>query len=249
MPGIGLGLGMLFSTQLSPRHDFNDFGVTVDIDPDALSDGVCSTLPNAGSAAGQFTAAGAARPTVLPNYRSGHKAVAFDGIANVMGSSFVGSDVLTAGAYCWLFVVVIDAINTNAAGVYDNDAVISMGSEYLGLHLDNGGGTTYHFDAYHWDGAAKVSQVSVALGTPLLLQQRFDGSKIYGRAGSAAEAAGTAAGNIANIAGPFRLGCEDGVAGFFAGKILRGLCLPNNPSANDLLAMRSRLGSLYGLTV
>lgn len=241
---IGIGLGLLQGAS-GARHDFSDVasGPTLDLDPDTLAAGLVATFNNSGSAGGSFTAAGGARPTCQagPN---GHKEVDADGAANVMGTALVGSNILSAAAYTMFAVVKIDAIDTNAAASYDNDAVLAFGGEFAALSLNS----VPQFQAFHWDGAEKKDAVSTATGSYLLLQQRYDGTKIYARSGSAAEGGGAAAGSISNLTQTLSL-FRNYTTAFFDGKLVRLLAFNTSLSAGDLTIVRARLAALYTISV
>lgn len=245
MTGLKIGFGMWNSFIPGVRHDFADVStLQLDLDPDVLTAGVVGTFANSGPAGGTFTAAGGVRPTCVAAGLNGHNGLSFDGTDDTMASTLTGANILDADGYVFFAVVTIDAINTDSAAAYDNDAVISVGSEYVGMHLRS----TPSFEAYHWDGAEKKSVVTVATGSPLLLQQRYDGSKIYGRVGSAAEAAGTTAGSVADLTGTLQLGRDDGTS-YFDGTLWRLLAFDSSLSAADIILVRARLAGLYGVAV
>lgn len=247
MPELGLGLGLNMWLNSAPlRQDFGDFSsLKLDLNPDILTAGVVGTFANSGPAGGQFTAAGSARPTCVADFYGGHKALDFDGTDDAMTSSFAGSAIISAAAYTLLWVVHIDAINTNAAAPYDNDAVVSIGAQFCGMHLNS----VPQLQGYHWDGNADISAVSTTVGARILLQQRYDGTKIYARSGSDAEAAGTTSGNVNDLTGTCGLGRNYNAAALFDGKILRGLAFNANLAATaGLLELaRARLAALYGV--
>jgi len=91
--------------------------------------------------------------------------------------------------------------------------------------------------------------VTTALGSYLLLQARYDGTKIYARSGSAAETAGSAAGNITTVTDTVRLGRNGGGLAFFDGKLACLIGFATNLSAGDITGARTILASRYGIAV
>lgn len=243
-PGIPAGI----TAHAQPTNSFADIAsLTLDIFPDDIPEGVVTSFIPGGQASA-FSAAGAARPTCQRLAYESRSALVFDGVDDAMTSAFAGSTVIAAAAYTAFAVVEIDAVETNDATHYLNDAIISLGTsgtaEYWGLHLDS----DPDFRAYHWDGAAKAASVATAVGSRLLIQQRYNGTSIFARSGSAAESAGTAAGSVAVITGNFFLG-RNYQAKFFGGKIFRVLVFNTSLSAGDITTVRERLRDIYGVTV
>ncbi len=231
------------------RHDFNDFpSLRIDLDPDYLTPGLVATWPNRGPAGGTFTASGTARGTCIANAQNGHNVMDFNGLpppdGTLYDSTLSGSSVVSATQYTAFGVWIVDACETDTLQPADNDAVMSIGNEFWGMHLTN-----IQFKMYHFDGLQKAAAAAYTLLTWSLFQGRYDGVNIFARVAAAAESAGIAAGSVQNLPGinP-RIGRNYTIR-FFDGRLARLLTMNTDLSASEQLRARERLGLLYNVPV
>jgi len=107
---------------------------------------------------------------------NGHTPPDFDATDDYVEGTTVGTFISTT-AYRYWALVYIDAISTNSANPYDNDAIWYESGQNFGLHVRDNAGTKTAY-AYHWDGAAKAASATISTGAWTLIQARYDGTDI-----------------------------------------------------------------------
>lgn len=137
-----------------------------------------------------------------------------DGVNDRLAATGTLDTYLAPAAHSGWAVIYVDAINTNVAAVYDNDALITtIESVFFGVFLkDNAGARTVHL--YQWDGADKSVSTSIATGAWQLVQWKYDGVNLKLRVNNGAWASG-AAGSITDLASAVRVGMSRTATGAF----------------------------------
>lgn len=241
------GAATVVATGAFTRPDFADFAsVKGDIFPDLSAAGAIASLNNAGPAGGTFTSTGTAEPTNGAG-TGGHAGIAFDGTDDILDTTLHASALISASAYTFYAVVTVPTggASSDNASVYNNDAILVSGTEYLGLHVSS----VPKFQMYHFDGGVRKAEAAMPWDTPVLLQGRYDGSHIFARVGSASEVQGDLAGAIANMDQPWKLGLGN-AGGSYLQFILHRLLVANiDHGAGGDAAIRARLGTLYNISV
>ena len=182
------------------------------------------------------------RATYKLNQVNSLPAVLFDGTDDRLVSVALLSTIITNTAYSLYVVFNANAINTNAANTYDNDAVIAdQAGGFWGLHLKSA--PTAH--AYNYDGTDDNAAKAIATGTWLQTHQRHDaGNMVISRDGGSETS--TASGNTQTISNVFGVGRNSNTA-FFDGMVARILCYNVAHNATDKNAIIAYLKSTYGL--
>jgi hypothetical protein len=148
------------------------------------------------------------------------------------------SNLITNSAGYIIMAVQIDAIATNAATIYQNDTIFSDGSQFIGFHLKNGGGSTYTGHAYNWDGNADTTtHASFPVGSVAVIEWRHDGGNVMSRVnGGTWQSA--ASGNTSTMTGNFFELEGTGGSDFTQGSFIEGAAFNAVPDATtrDALA-------------
>lgn len=91
------------------------------------------TWPNLGSAGGNFTNTGTARPTYKTNQINGFPVVSFDGSNDRIQGALAVSNYITASAFTIFAVIKPISVNGNGANNFDAAAVFTDGGGFFGV--------------------------------------------------------------------------------------------------------------------
>ena len=124
------------------------------------------------------------------------------------------SALITNSAFTIMVSVYVDAIATNAANPYDNDAIIADNGGFFGIHLKTGNAVFYN-----WDGNADSIVLPISLATSYVLMFRHEGGNIYASLNGGAESS-AASGNTSDVSNTVRIGKNNGSGNkFFNGRM------------------------------
>lgn len=168
--------------------------------------------------------------TNRPTYRAtagvnGEPAADFDGTNDLLTSAAMTVTNMLGAASSAFFVaaaVKIDAVSSVAGDSYNNDAIFSDPTGYVGMHLTNQGGS-YRVIAYVFDGATKYATASFGASLPAgglaVVHMRLSGGNLYAGI-NGVEGSGVACGSVSALADSLlvQLG-KASTAEFFDGQI------------------------------
>lgn len=163
----------------------------------------------------------------------------FDGTDDNIGGTTQLSVLMSNSTGYIICSFVLDAVSTNAANIYDNDAVFSDSGNFVGVFLKNNAGAVT-LAGYNWDGNADSPTAhSVTIGTAYVVEWRHEGGTFYTRVNKGAWNS-VASGNTSTMTGGIILGAEvsGGVQNFTDMKIVDFATLSTVPddTTKDSLA-------------
>lgn len=134
-------------------------------------------------------------------------AFSFDGSDdNIVGSTALSTLFSNSTGYI-ICSFVLDTVSTNAANIYDNDAVFSDTGNFIGVFLKNNAGT-HTLAGYNWDGSADSPTAhSVNTGTAYVVEWRHEGGNLHTRVNNSSWNT-VASGNTSTMTGGIVLGAE-----------------------------------------
>jgi len=154
---------------------------------------------------------------VLPN-------LAFDGTDDQLRTelsstegSVNASNFVTVSAATMIFAIYVEAVDTNNAATYDNDAIISEGTGNFGLVLKNNAGA-YTICYANFDGSDDSVCKSISINTTYVVMARHESGNIYISINGGAETS-AASGNTSGVGAPVYIGRNYNAAQFYAGRI------------------------------
>lgn len=147
------------------------------------------------------------RPIIEAAGTLSRDAFSFDGTDdNIVGSTALSVLMSNSTGYI-ICSFVLDAVSTNAANIYDNDAVFSDTGNFIGVFLKNNAGTVT-LAGYNWDGNADSPAAhSVTIGTAYVVEWRHEGGTFYTRVNKGTWNS-VASGNTSTVTGGIVLGAE-----------------------------------------
>lgn len=204
-----------------------------------------------GSAGGSFTGSLTTRPQLTTV--AGRSAVDFElASSDVISSALtVGTVVGTSSGWTVMAIIRPDSITSTAANVYVAEGwICGVGGNLWGLFTRLVGGLP-KVSVYHWDGAARIAETDITVGTPTLIQGRWagPGTAIRIRVGSASEVTGSTASAITAGADTLREGRGGGGAGAYCdGVLAEPMCFDRALSDSECSQLRAYYAALYGMT-
>jgi len=131
-------------------------------------------------------------------------AFSFDGVDDFLNGSGQITHLINADVGYIICSFVVDAITTNEAQMFDNDAVWTDGGGVIGAHLKNVAGA-YTAHGYNWDGNVDSTSHAISLGTTYVMEWKHDAGVLSSRINSGAWQT-TASGNTTSLASGIILG-------------------------------------------
>lgn len=129
------------------------------------------------------------------------------------GATVLWSSLVSVGAKTVIVAIRPTASATNNANIYDNSAIFSDTSSYLGLHMKTSGGV-HSLYGYNWDGNADATAgVTVSLNTDYVVMYRHGSgtltlSVLSGAGGATRTDQSVATGNTSVLDRQMRVGCS-----------------------------------------
>lgn len=181
---------------------------------------------------------------------NGYAPAAFDGVAKYMDADGTANDYMTAAAYSGWALVKVNAITTNDATAYNNEAIsIFAGSAYFGVVLKSTGVVkVFAYDTGLGD--FNGPEAAITTGAWALVQWKYDGTNLKIRVNNGAWTSLARS----NLPGAFStevvyVGYNPNVAKYFNGEILDRAWSKVALSDADFDNVRSYCNARYGLAV
>ena len=126
--------------------------------------------------------------------------VDFDGANDKLTSETAISTFISASAFDILVAFIADDTSSNNAGTYNNDALVSDASGFMGVHIQNG-----NVRAYNWDGNDDSVGVPITAGNAYVVRARHSGGSLFVSVNGGAESS-VVSGNTTTLTAVLRLG-------------------------------------------
>lgn len=142
-----------------------------------------------------------ARPALSEAGANDRACAVFDGTDDVLISSVAMSSFITGSAGYVVVSAIVDAIASDSASTFTNDALFSDSSGFVGLHLRSTGPVV---QAYNWDGGDDHADASITIGQEVVVEWRHDAGDIMCRVNGGTWQS-VASGDTTNITGALRM--------------------------------------------
>lgn len=154
-----------------------------------------------------------ANPALRPQVgaaRNGHETIEFTGVATcgLLNASLL-SDFIANNAYTLYAAFMVDAVSTNSANSYENDAIICDQGQFWGLHLKSANPTAR---LYNWDGTDDHADVDFSVATWMCMEGFHSAGNALLRKNNGTQA--SAASGNSTITGALRVGHGTGTIEF-----------------------------------
>lgn len=188
----------------------------------------------------------ATNPPAVGSALNSHASADFDGTNDKIGTALTAADFTDVNAYSGWVLFQADAIGTNSAEgtAYENDPLIRNGNSNFGVTLRS----SPQVQVWHFDGAWKAAEVTIATGTPQLVRFKYDGTNIKVSVNSGAYTS-RAVGNMSAGTAAMSLGGESFAATFFNGRIWDVALTDQVLSDADLDNVKAYINARYALAL
>ena len=176
----------------------------------------------------------------------GEPAMDFDGTDDFLASSAAISSFLAAAESVVAGVLHVDAIDTNSANAYNNDAFWADSGSFIGVHLDSTGPV---IAAYNWDGNEDKAQTTIATATDFVhvWQHLPSGGARLESWVNGSHPSPSTSGSTTDLTGTLRLG-RNYLSAYLNGRVAGLVTYATNLSTGDIGALGSALAAIYGIT-
>lgn len=170
------------------------------------------------------------RPTASTAGPNSIACLDFDGTDDYLSSAIMSSFMSNSAGYA-AFCFMVDAISTNGANTYDNDALWHVSGSWAGVYLKSGGPAAY---AFNWDGSDDNVSATIATGTVYVFEWKHTGGNLSRRLSTLSGLgswSSVASGNTSNVSQVMFLGASS--AEYFDGKMFEAVFSSVAQSSTD----------------
>lgn len=127
------------------------------------------------------------------------------------------ADMISNSAFTWVAAIRVDGVTSNAATVYQNEAIIADASVFWGVFLRNTG-SGYEIRFYNYDGNADEIVFAISLNTTYIVMVRHESGALYASIDGGSESM-VASGNTSDLTHVVNLGWNAAYDLYFNGQI------------------------------